>query len=106
MEEKYTEVSIPEVQWLDIDADTVAYRMQLRAWFLMNDFNPLSDIEAALCRLEPQPVNGRGTMYFRDPESGQLFTGRFSDEKSLRGVRRYLFNPYQYRNETQGIAAR
>lgn len=95
LEGRYTEVTIASDQWLTPGADDMEHQGKLRNWFLSHGFHPMIDTELRGYGLESPDESDKGIMYFREPESGQIYSGRFADESSIDGAKRYLFKPYQ-----------
>jgi len=100
-ERKYSEVAIQKEEWLRINARPSDWYMNLWAWLLGKDFNPLAEIEICDYNLSPLREVKSGEMYFEDIETGSIYSGKLVESVTSDGSRIYMFTKYKDHNEIQ-----
>ncbi|HWR00309.1 MAG TPA: hypothetical protein VN371_00475 [Chlorobaculum sp.] len=105
-EEKYKEVAIPESDWQRINSGSLEWYLNLWAWLLSHDYNPLAETEISDYGLKSFGEAVNGEMYFEDIESGAIYSGKLNDVLSDDGSMIYMFTPYKISNEIQSSEIR
>jgi hypothetical protein len=105
-EGKYEKITIPGEEWQRINSGSVEWYLNLWAWLLTHDFNPLAESEISEYGLPSLGETINGEMYFEDIESGAIYTGKLSDEVTEYGTMIYMFKPYKISNEIQSSEIR
>lgn len=105
-EVKYKEVIIPGEDWQRINSGSIEWYLNLWAWLLTHDFNPLAETEISEYGLRPLGETNNGEMYFEDIESGAIYLGKLSYAGDNEGSMTYMFTSYKISNEIQSTEIR
>ncbi|NTW53158.1 MAG: hypothetical protein HGB22_11320 [Chlorobiaceae bacterium] len=103
---KYEEVAIPGEEWQRINSGSIEWYLNLWAWLLTHDFNPLAESEISDYGLTSLGETINGEMYFEDIESGAIYSGKLGDVAGADGSMLYMFKPYKMSNEIQSSEIR
>ena len=96
---KYGEVTIPESEWKRINSDPSGWYLNLWAWLLGRDYNPLDESEVCDYGLKPFGDAINGEMYFEDMETGVIYIGKLGESVSADGSKIYMFMENKNSNE-------